>query len=165
MTDGDYALALSLFFVSYNLASPIVLLRSKSDILMLRFASVKYRESTTANYCLAHECLRANLMMKKLRPRVWLSLIVTLFGITVSRILFSFLNVTQVRAQMIGMGLIETFGGLIAMRVLLGVFEAGVSNFVFMLRNLLIRDQLFPGAAYLLSLWYPRSLLQFRIAM
>lgn len=47
------------------------------------------------------------------------------------------------------MGLINTFGGLIAMRVLLGVFEAG----------------LFPGATYLLSLWYPRSRLQFRIAI
>ena len=103
--------------------------------------------------------------MKKLRPRVWLSLIVTLFGITVSRALLFFPNVTQVRTQMIGMGLIETFGGLIAMRVLLGVFEAGVSNLVFVLRNLLIPDQLFPGAAFLLSLWYPRSLLQFRIAM
>lgn len=71
-------------------------------------------------------------MLKKLRPKIWLSLIVTLFGIV-----------------MIGMGLIETFGGLIAMRVLLGVFESG----------------LFPGATYLLSLWYPRSRLQFRIAI
>ena len=66
---------------------------------------------------------------------------------------------------MVGMGLIETFGGLIAMRVLLGVFEAGVSNPSFGLENLLTLTQLFPGAAYLLSLWYPRSLLQFRIAM
>jgi len=97
MTPGDYALALSIFFVSYNICE-----------------------------------VPANLMLKKLAPRIWLSLIVTLFGIT-----------------MIGMGLIQTFGGLIAMRVLLGVFESG----------------LFPGAAYLLSLWYPRSLLQFRIAI
>jgi MFS family permease len=74
----------------------------------------------------------ANLMLKKLRPKIWLSFIVTLFGIV-----------------MIGMGLIKTFGGLIAMRVLLGVFESG----------------LFPGATYLLSLWYPRSRLQFRIAV
>ena len=71
-------------------------------------------------------------MLKKLRPRIWLSLIVVLFGIV-----------------MVGMGLIRDFGGLIAMRVLLGVFESG----------------LFPGATYLLSLWYPRSRLQFRIAV
>jgi len=96
MTPGDYALALSLFFVSYNLCE-----------------------------------VPANLMLKKLSPKVWLSTIVFLFGVV-----------------MVGMGLIETFGGLIAMRVLLGVFEAG----------------LFPGAVYLLSLWYPRSILQFRMA-
>lgn len=58
-------------------------------------------------------------MLKKLAPKIWLSLIVTLFGIV-----------------MIGMGLIRNFGGLVAMRVLLGIFEAG----------------LFPGATYLLSL-------------
>jgi len=97
LTSGDYALALSIFFVSYNLAE-----------------------------------VPANLMLKKLAPKIWLSLIVTLFGIT-----------------MIGMGLITNFAGLIAMRVLLGIFEAG----------------LFPGASYLLSLWYPRELLQFRIAI
>lgn len=50
---------------------------------------------------------------------------------------------------MVGMGLIKTLGGLIAMRVLLGVAESG----------------LFPGATYLLSLWYPRSKLQLRIGI
>lgn len=97
MTPGDYALALSVFFIAYNLCE-----------------------------------VPANLMLKKLSPKIWLSLIVTLFGIC-----------------MIGMGLITNFEGLLAMRVLLGVFEAG----------------LFPGAVYLLSLWYPRSLLQFRMAI
>jgi len=97
MSGGDYALALSVFFIAYNLCE-----------------------------------VPANIMLKKLKPSIWLSLITVLFGVC-----------------MVGMGCIETYGGLLAMRVLLGVFEAG----------------LFPGATYLLSIWYPRSLLQFRIAI
>ena len=88
MTDGDYALALSLFFVSYNVRPLSFSLDSK----LIQGTVVRSTVSLPLHFqALAHECLRANLMMKKLRPRVWLSLIVTLFGICVSRTLLLFL--------------------------------------------------------------------------
>lgn len=51
----------------------------------------------------------SNLVLKKLAPSTWLSLIMVLWGIAT-----------------VGMGLIKNFEGLIAMRVLLGFFEAGL---------------------------------------
>ena len=51
----------------------------------------------------------SNLVIKKLAPSTWLALIIFFWGIAT-----------------IGMGLINTFGGLIGMRVLLGLFEAGL---------------------------------------
>lgn len=51
----------------------------------------------------------SNLVLKKLAPSTWLSLIMVLWGIAT-----------------VGMGLVKNFGGLIAMRVLLGLFEAGL---------------------------------------
>lgn len=50
-----------------------------------------------------------NMILKKLAPSTWLSLIMILWGIST-----------------IGMGLITSFGGLVAMRVLVGFFEAGL---------------------------------------
>jgi MFS family permease len=49
----------------------------------------------------------------------------------------------------IGMGLVNTLGGLVAMRVLLGLFEAG----------------LFPGCVYLISMYYKRYELQWRLTL
>ncbi|KAF2466497.1 MFS general substrate transporter [Lindgomyces ingoldianus] len=74
----------------------------------------------------------SNLIIKKLAPSTWLSLIMVLWGICT-----------------IGMGLVNTFGGLIAMRVLLGFFEAG----------------LFPGCVYLISMYYKRYELQWRLTL
>lgn len=51
----------------------------------------------------------SNLVLKKLAPSTWLSLIMVLWGIAT-----------------VGMGLVKNFGSLIAMRVLLGFFEAGL---------------------------------------
>jgi len=51
----------------------------------------------------------SNLVLKKMRPSTWLSLIMILWGIAT-----------------VGMGLVNNFEGLIAMRVLLGFFEAGL---------------------------------------
>lgn len=51
----------------------------------------------------------SNLIIKKVAPSTWLSLIMILWGIST-----------------IGMGLVNTFEGLVAMRVLLGFFEAGL---------------------------------------
>ena len=51
----------------------------------------------------------SNLILKRLAPSTWLSLIMVLWGIAT-----------------IGTGLVTNFKGLIAMRVLLGFFEAGL---------------------------------------
>ncbi|KAF1956727.1 MFS general substrate transporter [Byssothecium circinans] len=62
----------------------------------------------------------SNLVLKKVAPSIWLSSIMLLWGIVT-----------------VGMGLVRTFGGLVAMRVLLGLFEAGI----------------FPGCVYLISMF------------
>ncbi|KAF2827419.1 MFS general substrate transporter [Ophiobolus disseminans] len=74
----------------------------------------------------------SNLVLKKLAPSTWLSLIMVLWGIST-----------------IGMGLVTNFEGLVAMRVLLGLFEAG----------------LFPGCVYLISMYYKRYELQWRLTL
>lgn len=74
----------------------------------------------------------SNLILKKLAPSTWLSLIMVLWGIST-----------------IGMGLVNNFEGLVAMRVLLGLFEAG----------------LFPGCVYLISMYYKRYELQWRLTL
>ncbi|KAE9396024.1 MFS general substrate transporter [Gymnopus androsaceus JB14] len=71
------------------------------------------------------------LVLKKFRPSVWLPTITVMWN---SRTL---------------MGLVKTYPQLVAVRVCLGVAEAG----------------LFPGVTYYLSLWYPRNALQTRIAL
>lgn len=50
-----------------------------------------------------------NIILKKMAPSTWLALIMVLWGIAT-----------------IGMGLINSFGGLVAMRILVGLFEAGL---------------------------------------
>lgn len=61
----------------------------------------------------------SNIMLKKVAPSTWLSSIMVLWGICT-----------------LGQGLVNTFGGLVALRVLVGFFEAG----------------LFPGCVYLISM-------------
>lgn len=65
----------------------------------------------------------ATVIARKLGPRPFLSAIVTMWG-----------------AVMIGMGFTETWESLAALRVILGLFEAGF----------------FPSCVYLLSTWYTR---------
>ncbi|CAI9625970.1 mfs general substrate transporter [Alternaria burnsii] len=74
----------------------------------------------------------SNLILKKLKPSTWLSLIMVLWGLST-----------------IGMGLVNNFEGLVAMRILLGFFEAG----------------LFPGCVYLISMYYKRYELQWRLTL
>lgn len=61
----------------------------------------------------------SNLIIKRVAPSTWLSVIMVLWGIAT-----------------MGQGLVHSFGGLVAMRVLVGLFEAG----------------LFPGCIYLISM-------------
>jgi MFS family permease len=71
-----------------------------------------------------------NILLKKLRPSIWLSSI--MFG-------WAIITICQ--------GLTRSFAGLVVCRVLLGVFEAGF----------------FPGAIYLISMYYKRHELQLRV--
>lgn len=66
-------------------------------------------------------------MLKKLRPSIWLASITVVWGIVMTL-----------------MGVVQSFGGLVACRVALGIAEAG----------------LFPGVVLYLTLWYPRHLVQ-----
>lgn len=66
----------------------------------------------------------SNLLLKNLRPSLYLSGIIAAWGVCT-----------------IGMGLTRSFGGLVACRFLLGIFEAGF----------------FPGCAYLISMLVGRG--------
>ncbi|GAP92265.1 putative MFS general substrate transporter [Rosellinia necatrix] len=74
----------------------------------------------------------SNIIIKRLAPSTWLSLIVVLWGITT-----------------VAQGLVQNIQGLIATRFLLGLFESGV----------------FPGCAYLISMYYKRFELQWRMSV
>ncbi|KAI0658153.1 MFS general substrate transporter [Cubamyces menziesii] len=76
--------------------------------------------------------LPANLLLKKLRPSVWLPGIAITWGI-----------ITTLH------GIVKTYRQLLALRILLGIAEAGLS----------------PGILYYLTLWYPRHMLQYRIGL
>ncbi|GAA5946567.1 hypothetical protein JCM3775_002142 [Rhodotorula graminis] len=80
-------------------------------------------------YCLCE--VPANLVMKKFRrPSRWLGLVTTVWAIVMTL-----------------MGVVTSFGGLLAARLALGVAEAG----------------LFPGVILYLSIWYPRERSQARV--
>ncbi|QKX60879.1 uncharacterized protein TRUGW13939_08025 [Talaromyces rugulosus] len=73
----------------------------------------------------------SNILLKKLKPHVWLSICMALFGFTMTM-----------------QGLVQNWGGLMATRFFLGLFEACM----------------FPGCFYLLSCWYKRSEAQKRFS-
>lgn len=83
-----------------------------------------------ATYCTVEA--PTNIILKKMSPKIFLPLICVLWGICV-----------------LAMGFAKNTGHLIALRVLLGLFEAG----------------LMPGCAYYLSNWYRRTELSYRIAL
>ncbi|PCG90302.1 hypothetical protein PENOC_102770 [Penicillium occitanis (nom. inval.)] len=73
----------------------------------------------------------SNILLKKLKPHVWLSFCMGMFG---------FVMVMQ--------GLVQNWGGLMATRFFLGLFETGM----------------FPGCFYLMSCWYTRGEAQKRFS-
>lgn len=84
----------------------------------------------------------SNIFIKKLKPSNWLSFIMFVWGIAT-----------------ICQGLVHSFGGLLACRIVIGLAEAGYSYVqVFMLTS-----SFFPGCIYLLSMYYKRWELQKRI--
>ncbi|KAF7430959.1 hypothetical protein PC9H_006674 [Pleurotus ostreatus] len=82
----------------------------------------------------------SNVFLKRLRPSIWLSALMFLWGIMM-------LDLTAVGKTV--QGLVHNYGGLLGMRWMLGVFEAG----------------LFPGVNYYLSCWYKRSEFGLRAAL
>ncbi|KAG6902544.1 hypothetical protein C0995_014933 [Termitomyces sp. Mi166 len=74
----------------------------------------------------------SNVFLKRLRPSLWLSFLMLGWGV-----------------MMTLQGLVHNFGGLMGMRWMLGMWEAG----------------LFPGVNYYLSCWYKRSEFGLRAAM
>ncbi|KAK0644309.1 high-affinity nicotinic acid transporter [Cercophora newfieldiana] len=74
----------------------------------------------------------SNMMMKRLRPSIWLTFIMVFWS-----------------AAMIGQGFVRNYQGLMATRVILGVFEGG----------------LFPGVNYYITQWYCRRECGFRMAL
>jgi MFS family permease len=74
----------------------------------------------------------SNVFLKRLRPSIWLSGLMFFWGI-----------------MMTVQGLVHNYGGLLGMRWMLGVFEAG----------------LFPGVNYYLSCWYKRKEFGIRAAL
>ncbi|KAL8293321.1 hypothetical protein RQP46_000022 [Phenoliferia psychrophenolica] len=96
----------------------------------LNMKGFDYNIALTASYCLFE--VPANLMLKKLRPSIWLASITLVWGTVMTL-----------------MGVVQSYGGLVACRVALGVAESG----------------LFPGVVLYLTFWYPRHMCQFRIAL
>ncbi|KAJ5332394.1 uncharacterized protein N7506_006177 [Penicillium brevicompactum] len=90
----------------------------------------------------------SNLVLRKVPPSWWLSGIMFLWGIsTISNVPKSWIALTFTGIITTCQGVTQSFGGLVACRFLLGVFEAG-----FM-----------PGCIYLIAMYYKRHELQWRL--
>lgn len=74
----------------------------------------------------------SNILLKMLKPNVWLPLVTVTSGVVT-----------------VCMGFVQNSGGLYATRLVLGMTECG----------------LFPGVAYVITLWYRKSEAQFRQAL
>ncbi|KAG6851216.1 hypothetical protein H0H93_015226 [Arthromyces matolae] len=74
----------------------------------------------------------SNVLLRKLRPSVWLSAMMFLWGTVMTL-----------------HGIIHNYGGLVTVRLLLGLFEAGM----------------YPGIVYYISSWYKRSEMGTRVAI
>ncbi|TFK56973.1 MFS general substrate transporter [Heliocybe sulcata] len=74
----------------------------------------------------------SNILLKKFRPSIWLSFLMLGWGIIMTL-----------------HGVMHDYGGLVTLRVLLGLFEAG----------------LYPGIVFYISCWYRRSELGSRVAL
>lgn len=90
----------------------------------------------------------SNIFIKRMAPSAYLSGIMVCWG--KQRLSFKRLQwLIFTGLATMGQGLVESFGGLVAMRFLIGLFEAGF----------------FPGCAYLISMYYKRYELQRRFTM
>ncbi|CAF3715232.1 unnamed protein product, partial [Adineta steineri] len=99
----------------------------------LKLTSIQYNTCLSIFYItyVAFE-IPSNLVLKKLRPSRWIPMIMIAWGIVVTL-----------------MGLVHSYGGLVACRLVLGAAESG----------------LFPGAAFYLSSWYKRREFSWRLSI
>ncbi|TFK77220.1 MFS general substrate transporter [Pluteus cervinus] len=74
----------------------------------------------------------SNVVLRRLRPSIWLSSMMFMWGVVMTL-----------------HGTIRNYGGLITLRVLLGLFEAGM----------------YPGIVFYISSWYTRSEMGLRVAI
>lgn len=95
----------------------------------------------------------SNIVLKRMAPSTWLSIIMVLWGICT-----------------LGQGLVNTFEGLVALRVLIGLFEAGLFPGTFTHKRVVHLD--IPrtyhsslGCMYLISMYYKRYELQWRFTL
>ncbi|CAF1233669.1 unnamed protein product [Adineta steineri] len=109
--------------------------QAKLDGLMesLKLTSAQYNACLSVFFItyVAFE-IPSNLVLKKLRPSRWIPSIMIAWGIVMTL-----------------MGLVHSYGGLLACRLVLGAAESG----------------LFPGAVFYLSSWYRRRELSWRISI
>lgn len=91
----------------------------------------------------------SNIIIKKISPSLWLASITVLWGIST-----------------VGMGLVKNVHGLIACRVLLGLFEAGiVPGITSYLGVKETQLTLIKGCVYLISMYYKRYEVQWRMSL
>ncbi|KXN83912.1 hypothetical protein AN958_00992 [Leucoagaricus sp. SymC.cos] len=111
--DNQYLIALTLFFFPYALFEVRVEMpfQNCSDVI-LKPAS--------------------NVILRRLKPSIWLSTMITLWGIVMSL-----------------HGVIHSYGGLITLRLLLGLTEAGM----------------YPGIVFYISSWYKRTEMGTKVAI
>lgn len=99
----------------------------------------------------------SNIVLKLIRPSLWLTVLVIAWGIVrklISRppicVFFLFFSYTSNLAQvMTCQGIVQNYHGLLVTRILLGFFESGF----------------FPASTYLLGDWYCRFELQWRLSV
>jgi len=68
----------------------------------------------------------SNVILKRISPSLWLSCIMVLWGGLLNLLVSMEYLLTLVGIATIGQGLVRSFEGLVAMRVLVGIFEAGL---------------------------------------
>ena len=90
----------------------------------------------------------SNLILKKLRPSLWIPLIMVTWGIVMTL-----------------MGLANSYGSLLACRLLLGAAEAGLFPGKCQFSNDKRKTLICSGANFYLSNWYKRSELSWRISL
>jgi hypothetical protein len=107
----------------------------------------------------------SNLILQKLAPSTWLSLIMVLWGQLVPQTISSNRLTNMTGISTIGMGVINNYEGLLAMRFLLGLFEAGLFPGLWTKPPVsrIITD--YAGCIYLISMYYKRYELQWRLTL